>query len=148
MAAESNELIAEKVKVALANGIKVILCIGELLEDRESGKTMDVCKAQLKAVVDLLEEKDWENIVIAYEPVWAIGTGKVATPDQAEETHAAIRAFMSSSVSPAVAEKVRIIYGGSVNAKNCDNLISKEDIDGFLVGGASLKPEFVQIMNC
>lgn len=80
MAAESNELIAEKVKVALANGIKVILCIGELLEDRESGKTMDVCKAQLKAVVDLLEEKDWENIVIAYEPVWAIGTGKVATP--------------------------------------------------------------------
>ena len=144
MAAESNELIAEKVKVALANGIKVILCIGELLEDRESGKTMDVCKAQLKAVVDLLEE----NIVIAYEPVWAIGTGKVATPDQAEETHAAIRAFMASSVSPAVAEKVRIIYGGSVNAKNCDNLISKEDIDGFLVGGASLKPEFVQIMNC
>ncbi|KAK8818825.1 hypothetical protein WA538_004130 [Blastocystis sp. DL] len=109
---------------------------------------MDVCKAQLKAVVDLLEEKDWDNIVIAYEPVWAIGTGKVATPDQAEETHAAIRAFMASSVSPAVAEKVRIIYGGSVNAKNCDNLISKEDIDGFLVGGASLKPEFVQIMNC
>ena len=148
VAAESNELIAEKVKVALANGIKVILCIGELLEDRESGKTMDVCKAQLKAVVDLLEEKDWDNIVIAYEPVWAIGTGKVATPDQAEETHAAIRAFMASSVSPAVAEKVRIIYGGSVNAKNCDNLISKEDIDGFLVGGASLKPEFVQIMNC
>lgn len=148
MAAESNELIAEKVKVALANGVKVILCIGELLEDRESGKTMDVCKAQLKAVIDVLEEKDWENIVIAYEPVWAIGTGKVATPDQAEETHAAIRAYMASSVSPAVAESVRIIYGGSVNAKNCDNLISKEDIDGFLVGGASLKPEFVQIINC
>ena len=148
MAAESDELIAEKVKVALANGVKVILCIGELLEDRESGKTMDVCKAQLKAVVDVLEEKDWENIVIAYEPVWAIGTGKVATPDQAEETHASIRAYMASSVSPAVAENVRIIYGGSVNAKNCDNLISKEDIDGFLVGGASLKPEFIQIINC
>ncbi|KAK8802617.1 hypothetical protein WA171_006293 [Blastocystis sp. BT1] len=148
VAAESDELIAEKVKVALANGVKVILCIGELLEDRESGKTMDVCKAQLKAVVDVLEEKDWENIVIAYEPVWAIGTGKVATPDQAEETHAAIRAYMASSVSPAVAENVRIIYGGSVNAKNCDNLISKEDIDGFLVGGASLKPEFIQIINC
>ena len=148
MAAESDELIAEKVKVALANGVKVILCIGELLEDRESGKTMDVCKAQLKAVIDVLEEKDWENIVIAYEPVWAIGTGKVATPDQAEETHAAIRVYMASSVSPAVAENVRIIYGGSVNAKNCDNLISKEDIDGFLVGGASLKPEFIQIINC
>ena len=128
--------------------MKVILCIGELLEDREAGKTMDVCKAQLQAVINVLEEKDWENIVIAYEPVWAIGTGKVATPDQAEETHAQIRAFMASSVSPAVAENVRIVYGGSVNAKNCDNLISKEDIDGFLVGGASLKPEFVQIINC
>ena len=128
--------------------MKVILCIGELLEDREAGKTMDVCKAQLQAVINVLEEKDWENIVIAYEPVWAIGTGKVATPDQAEDTHAQIRAFMASSVSPAVAENVRIVYGGSVNAKNCDNLISKEDIDGFLVGGASLKPEFVQIINC
>lgn len=148
VAAESDELIAEKTKVALANGVKVILCIGELLEERESGKTMDVCKAQLQAVIDVLEEKDWENIVIAYEPVWAIGTGKVATPDQAEETHAQIRAFMASSVSAAVAENVRIVYGGSVNAKNCDNLISKEDIDGFLVGGASLKPEFVQIINC
>ena len=83
VAAESNELIAEKAKVALANGVKVILCIGELLEDRESGKTMDVCKAQLQAVVDAVEEKDWENIVIAYEPVWAIGTGKTATPDVA-----------------------------------------------------------------
>lgn len=148
VAAESDELIAEKTKVALANGVKVILCIGELLEERESGKTMDVCKAQLQAVINVLEEKDWENIVIAYEPVWAIGTGKVATPDQAEETHAQIRAFMASSVSAAVAENVRIVYGGSVNAKNCDNLISKEDIDGFLVGGASLKPEFVQIINC
>ena len=84
VAAESNELIAEKAKVALANGVKVILCIGELLEDRESGKTMEVCKAQLQAVVDAVEEKDWENIVIAYEPVWAIGTGKTATPDVAE----------------------------------------------------------------
>ena len=148
VAEESDELIAEKTKIALANGVKVILCIGELLEDREAGKTMDVCKAQLQAVINVLEEKDWENIVIAYEPVWAIGTGKVATPDQAEETHAQIRAFMASSVSPAVAENVRIVYGGSVNAKNCDNLISKEDIDGFLVGGASLKPEFVQIINC
>ena len=97
VAAESDELIAEKTKVALANGIKVILCIGELLEDRENGNTMKVCKAQLQAVVDKVEEKDWENIVIAYEPVWAIGTGKVATPDQAEETHAQIRAFMASS---------------------------------------------------
>ncbi|CBK22961.2 uncharacterized protein [Blastocystis hominis] len=148
VAAESDELIAEKTKIALANGVKVILCIGELLEDRESGKTMDVCKAQLQAVVDVLEEKDWENIVIAYEPVWAIGTGKTATPDVAEETHAQIRAYMASAVSPAVAENVRIIYGGSVSTKNCADLIKKEDIDGFLVGGASLKPDFVQIINC
>ena len=128
--------------------MKVILCIGELLEDRENGKTMDVCKAQLQAVVNVLEEKDWENVVIAYEPVWAIGTGKTATPDVAEETHAQIRAYMASAVSPAVAENVRIIYGGSVSTKNCDDLIKKEDIDGFLVGGASLKPDFVQIINC
>lgn len=148
VAAESDELIAEKTKIALANGVKVILCIGELLEDRESGKTMDVCKAQLQAVVNVLEEKDWENIVIAYEPVWAIGTGKTATPDVAEETHAQIRAYMASAVSPAVAENVRIIYGGSVSTKNCADLIKKEDIDGFLVGGASLKPDFVQIINC
>ena len=130
VAAESNELI------------------GELLEDRESGKTMDVCKAQLQAVVDAVEEKDWENIVIAYEPVWAIGTGKTATPDVAEETHSQIRAFMAAAVSPAVAEQVRIIYGGSVSTKNCKDLIAKEDIDGFLVGGASLKPDFVDIINC
>lgn len=109
---------------------------------------MDVCKAQLQAVVNAVEEKDWENIVIAYEPVWAIGTGKTATPDVAEETHAAIRAFMASAVSSAVAENVRIIYGGSVSTKNCADLIAKEDIDGFLVGGASLKPDFVQIINC
>ena len=141
-------MIAEKTKIALANGLKVILCIGELLEDRESGKTMDVCKVQLQAVVNAVEEKDWENIVIAYEPVWAIGTGKTATPDVAEETHAAIRAFMASAVSPAVAENVRIIYGGSVSTKNCADLIAKEDIDGFLVGGASLKPDFVNIINC
>ena len=148
VAAESNELIAEKAKVALANGVKVILCIGELFEDTESGKTIEVCKAQLQAVVDAVEEKDWENIVIAYEPVWAIGTGKTATPDVAEETHSQIRAFMASAVSPAVAENVRIIYGGSVSTKNCKDLMAKEDIDGFLVGGASLKPDFVDIINC
>ena len=105
-------------------------------------------QAQLQAVVDAVEEKDWENIVIAYEPVWAIGTGKTATPDVAEETHSQIRAFMASAVSPAVAENVRIIYGGSVSTKNCKDLMAKEDIDGFLVGGASLKPDFVDIINC
>merc|ERR1712228_960207 len=88
----------------------------------------------------------WDNVVIAYEPVWAIGTGKVATPDQAEETQAAIRAYLKEAVSAEVADKVRIQYGGSVTPDNCADLISKPDIDGFLVGGASLKPSFMDII--
>ena len=90
---------------------------------------------------------DWSNVVLAYEPVWAIGTGKVATPEQAQEVHAALRAFLATKVSDAVSQETRIIYGGSVNAKNCQELASMGDIDGFLVGGASLKPEFVDICN-
>ncbi|XP_013407804.1 triosephosphate isomerase [Lingula anatina] len=90
---------------------------------------------------------DWDKVVIAYEPVWAIGTGKTATPDQAQEVHARLRQWLSENVSPAVASSVRIQYGGSVNAKNCRELAEKEDVDGFLVGGASLKPEFVTIVN-
>lgn len=90
---------------------------------------------------------DWSKVVIAYEPVWAIGTGKVATPDQAQEIHQKLRKWLSEKVSAEVAESVRILYGGSVNGKNCKDLAAKEDIDGFLVGGASLKPEFSDIIN-
>ena len=106
---------------------------------------MEIIFAQLKAIADNV--KDWTNIVIAYEPVWAIGTGKVATPQQAQEVHAQIRKWLADNVSADVAENTRIIYGGSVNAKNAGDLSKEQDIDGFLVGGASLKPEFVNIIN-
>ncbi len=109
---------------------------------------MDVCAEQLSAVKSALSEADWGKIVLAYEPVWAIGTGKVASPEQAEETHKNIRAWLSDNVSPDVAANIRIIYGGSVKANNCQTLIACPNIDGFLVGGASLLPEFVDIINC
>ncbi|KZS90145.1 triose phosphate isomerase [Sistotremastrum niveocremeum HHB9708] len=144
---ETSELVAEKTKSAVEVGLTVILCVGELLEERESGKTTEVVEAQLGEVVKLLDPSKWKQIVVAYEPVWAIGTGKVATPDQAQETHHAIRAYLAKEVSQEVAENTRIIYGGSVNASNCAQLSVQPDIDGFLVGGASLKPEFVQIVN-
>ncbi|OMH81243.1 Triosephosphate isomerase [Zancudomyces culisetae] len=145
---ESDEFVAKKTKKALSVGLKVILCCGELLEEREAGATQQVVERQLKAVIDILpNEKDWENIVIAYEPVWAIGTGKVATPEQAQEVHKDIRAFLSRLISAGAAENTRIIYGGSVNEKNCAEIGRKPDVDGFLVGGASLKPSFADICN-
>ncbi|KIJ58000.1 hypothetical protein HYDPIDRAFT_120110 [Hydnomerulius pinastri MD-312] len=144
---EKSELVALKTKAALEGHLKVILCVGETLEEREAGKTAEVVKSQLRAVVSELKESDWSNIVIAYEPVWAIGTGKVATSAQAQEAHADIRAFLKEAVSPAVSESTRIIYGGSVTAANCKELSTRPDVDGFLVGGASLKPEFVDIIN-
>jgi len=144
---ETSEEVAQKTSAALAKGLSIILCIGETLHEREAGETGKVCQSQLKAVVDVLKESDWSKIVIAYEPVWAIGTGKVATPQQAQEAHADIRSFLSKAVSSAVADSTRIIYGGSVNGGNCKELSTLPDVDGFLVGGASLKPEFVQIVN-
>ncbi|RVD86486.1 uncharacterized protein DFL_004760 [Arthrobotrys flagrans] len=142
---ESSEFIAEKTKASLDAGLSVILCIGETLEEREAGKTLDVCCGQLQAVANTIQ--DWSKIVIAYEPVWAIGTGKVATTEQAQEAHAGIRAWLAKTVSPEVAEATRILYGGSVNEKNSGELAKQPDIDGFLVGGASLKPAFVDIIN-
>lgn len=143
---ETDEDVAAKVEQALAAGLKVVLAIGELLEEREAGKTNEVNERMLKPVIAKVKAEDWGKIVIAYEPVWAIGTGKVATPDQAEETQAAIRAFMAKAVSEEVAEKVRIQYGGSVTPDNCAELIKKPNIDGFLVGGASLKSSFMEIV--
>ncbi|KAJ8594954.1 Triosephosphate isomerase [Rhizopogon salebrosus TDB-379] len=144
---ETSEFVAQKTKAALNSTLKVILCVGETLQEREAGQTASVVEKQLQAVVDVLQESDWKGIVIAYEPVWAIGTGKVATSAQAQEAHADIRKFLSRAVSPAVAENTRIIYGGSVTASNCKELSTQLDVDGFLVGGASLKPEFVDIIN-
>ncbi|OIV92170.1 hypothetical protein TanjilG_30811 [Lupinus angustifolius] len=143
---EKDEFIGKKAAYALSEGLGVIACIGELLEDREAGKTFDVIFEQLKAYADVVPS--WDNIVIAYEPVWAIGTGKVATPQQAQEVHVAIRDWLKKNVSPEVASKTRVIYGGSVNGGNSAELAKEEDIDGFLVGGASLKgPEFATIIN-
>ncbi|KAF7792647.1 hypothetical protein EIP86_003744 [Pleurotus ostreatoroseus] len=144
---ESSEFIAQKTRVAIDHGLSVIFCVGETLTEREANKTKEVVEEQLKPLIALLKPADWQKIVIAYEPVWAIGTGKVATPAQAQEAHADIRAFLTKAVSPAVAESTRILYGGSVNAGNCKELATLPDIDGFLVGGASLKPEFVDIIN-
>ncbi|CCF52013.1 hypothetical protein NDA11_004331 [Ustilago hordei] len=142
---ESDSNVAEKTAAALAENLCVILCIGETLEQREANETVNVVVRQLNAVAD--QVKDWSKIVVAYEPVWAIGTGKVATSQQAQEVHAAIRKWASEKLGKDTAEKLRIIYGGSVAAKNCKELAQQNDIDGFLVGGASLKPEFVDIVN-
>lgn len=143
---ESNETIGKKSAYALSKGLGVIACVGEKLEERESNRTTDVVFEQLQAYADAIS--DWSNVVIAYEPVWAIGTGKVASPEQAQEVHAAIRSWLGDKISPDLASATRIIYGGSVNGANCAELAKKEDIDGFLVGGASLKgPEFVTICN-
>lgn len=135
---EDDSFVACKTKAALDGGIGVILCCGESLEQREANKTIEVVTAQLGAVAKKVS--DWTNIVIAYEPIWAIGTGKVASTEQAQEVHAAIRAWLKKEVSEKAAAETRIIYGGSVTEKNCKDLATQPDIDGFLVGGASLKP--------
>ncbi|XP_065879950.1 triosephosphate isomerase, cytosolic [Euphorbia lathyris] len=142
---ESNELVADKVAYALSQGLKVIACIGETLEQRESGSTMEVVSAQTKAIAEKVS--NWDNVVLAYEPVWAIGTGKVATPAQAQEVHCGLRKWLQDNVSAEVATSTRIIYGGSVNGANAKELAGQPDLDGFLVGGASLKPEFIDIIK-
>jgi len=142
---DHDALVAQKTKAALEAGLKVILCVGETLEEREGGKTIEVVERQLAAV--LKEVKDWSDIVIAYEPVWAIGTGKVATSAQAQDVHADIRKWISKQIDESAASKTRIIYGGSVAGNNCVELSHQPDVDGFLVGGASLKPEFVDVIN-
>ena len=142
---ETDEDVAKKTKAALDNGFTVLACIGELKEEREGGITKDVNERQLNAIK--AECDDWSNIVIAYEPVWAIGTGLTATPEIAQETHAEIREWLAKNVSEKVAGATRILYGGSVNGGNCGDLIKNKDIDGFLVGGASLKPEFKDIIE-
>eukprot|EP01038_Epipyxis_sp_PR26KG_P006902 gene6902-9454_t len=145
---ESSQVVGVKTKNAVDNGLSVMACIGEQLADRQNGTTMVVCAEQLEALKASLKIEDWKKVVIAYEPVWAIGTGVTATPKQAQDTHAEIRAWLAKNVSPDVAKETRILYGGSATAANCNELYSQLDINGFLVGGASLKPEFISIINC
>ena len=136
---ETPEILKEKVLLALKNGLKVIFCIGETLEEREANKQNEVVKAELEGSVFNLSEEDFRKIVIAYEPIWAIGTGKTATADQAEEIHAYIRSIVADKYGKAVAEDTSILYGGSCKASNAPELFAKPDIDGGLIGGASLK---------
>jgi len=144
---ESDEQVAARFAAARRNGIKPIFCIGETLEEREQGITNDVCSRQIDAVIALEGVEALADGVIAYEPVWAIGTGKVATPEQAQEVHAFIRGKIAA-LNADVAEGLRILYGGSMNPTNAAELISQADIDGGLIGGASLKPaDFLAICS-
>lgn len=143
---ESSETVATKTAYALSQGLGVIACIGETLEQRQGGSMFRVLESQMDALVASIS--DWSKVVIAYEPVWAIGTGVVASPEQAQEVHAWLRQYLIKKLGAATADSLRVIYGGSVNDKNCLELAHQEDIDGFLVGGASLQgPAFVTICN-
>jgi len=145
---ETDELINKKIKAAINNGLKTILCVGELLEEREAGKTLEVVKTQLEKGLNGVSKEEMKNIVIAYEPVWAIGTGKTAKPEDAQEVHAYIRELLSKLYSKEIADETIIQYGGSVKASNIDSLMAMPDIDGALVGGASLiAEEFTRIVK-
>lgn len=136
---ETAEILREKVLLALKNNLKVIFCIGETLEEREANKQNEVVKAELEGSVFNLTKDEFANIVIAYEPIWAIGTGKTATAEQAEEIHAYIRSLVAEHYDSETADNTSILYGGSCKASNAPELFGKPDIDGGLIGGASLK---------
>ena len=136
---EDDALLAKKVDAALAADLEVIFCFGEVLEDRQSGNHFKVVEAQIKNALFHLRSEDWGKIILAYEPVWAIGTGETASPEQAQEMHAFIRELVAERYLSDVAEEVSILYGGSVKPANAEEIFSKEDVDGGLIGGASLK---------
>ncbi|TYO99731.1 triosephosphate isomerase [Geothermobacter ehrlichii] len=145
---ENDALINRKVHAALAAGLNVILCIGETLEEREQERMYDVLKTQVSEGLKGLAGEQLARVVIAYEPVWAIGTGRTATSDQAEEAHSFVRGLVGGLFGQSEAEAMRILYGGSVKPENIDGLMARENIDGALVGGASLQAEdFIRIMN-
>ena len=136
---ETVAILEEKVKLALANGLTPIFCIGEVLEEREAGKHFEVVDAQIKGSLFDLSAEDFAKIVLAYEPVWAIGTGKTATPEQAQEIHAHIRSLVAAKYGQEVAENTSILYGGSCKPSNAKELFANPDVDGGLIGGAALK---------
>jgi len=138
---DTDDIVAKKVKKGIASGLNVIFCVGENLEQRKNGNHQKVVLDQLKAVTDHLTEEDVERLTIAYEPVWAIGTGETATPEQAQEMHHFIRNFLKELWSTMQLPGVRILYGGSMKPQNADELLSQPDVDGGLIGGASLDAE-------
>lgn len=145
---EDNETLSKKTDKALEHGLTPIFCIGETQEERESGSFFDVLKKQLKEGVFHLSDVDFSKIVLAYEPVWAIGTGLTASPEQAQEVHAFIREEIASQYNQEIADSISILYGGSCNPNNAAEIFAKEDIDGGLIGGASLKSrDFLDIVN-
>ena len=145
---ETDDLINKKVIAAIGGGLLPILCVGELLEQRDAGETEQVVAEQVKAGLAGLSAEKLSAVTIAYEPVWAIGTGRTATPQQAQEVHAFIRGLLTEMYDASLAQEMRIQYGGSVKADNAKELMSQEDVDGALVGGASLKAdEFVKIVQ-
>ena len=145
---EDNQLLAKKTDIALANGLKPIFCIGETLEERESKQHFNVIKTQLEEGVFHLSNEQFEQLVLAYEPVWAIGTGKTASSEQAQEIHAFIREQIAAKYTQEIADNTTILYGGSCNPKNAPELFAQSDIDGGLIGGASLKSrDFLDIVK-
>lgn len=134
---ETNEILAKKVDTALAHGLTIIFCFGEELADRQSENHFAVVESQLREGIFHIAQADWANVVLAYEPVWAIGTGLTASPDQAQETHAFIRNLIAQAVSPAIAEATSILYGGSVKPDNAAEIFGKPDVDGGLIGGTA-----------
>ena len=145
---EDDELLSKKVKKAIEKGIKVIFCFGEELADRYDGKHFEVVEKQLKNALFDLQETAWQHLILAYEPVWAIGTGETASPEQAQEMHAFIRKQVADAYSESVAREVSILYGGSVKPGNAAEIFSKPDVDGGLIGGASLvADDFIAIIK-
>mgnify|MGYP000221074386 CR=1 FL=1 len=145
---EDSPILAAKVNTALENEMTVIFCIGEELEDRKKGSHFDLIKKQLSEGLFHVSDGAWENIIIAYEPVWAIGTGETASPEQAQEMHKFIRKIIAENYSKAIADNVSILYGGSVKPDNAAEIFGQNDVDGGLIGGASLKVDsFMKIVN-
>lgn len=145
---ETDGSVNEKLLTALANGLTPIVCVGETLEEREADKTLEVIGRQLSGALKGLTAEGWKSIILAYEPVWAIGTGKTASNEQAQQVHEFIRSELKNSLGKAIADKTRILYGGSVKPDSICGLMDQPDIDGALVGGASLKAEdFIKIVN-
>lgn len=145
---ETDEILAKKVATALSKGMRVMFCFGEELEDRKSDNHFKLVESQLKNALFSLDAGAWTKIILAYEPVWAIGTGETASPEQAQEMHAFIRKTITEAYDASVANSVSILYGGSVKPANAEEIFSKPDVDGGLIGGASLKADdFVAIIS-